>query len=448
MIVEWHSYELPSHGLAGDPSVKLGLVGGLGVVSDEVLSRISGEVTIYGIGSRYLRGEELPIYEEIDGYRVIRPFFTLDGAETVRRCRDIFVKGGFEFSPEHEREIPMLPFLSDYTLAIPEVRFQDRPDLLCGHDWISLLGTMGKSFEHDLPFAAFLHSLEPGRQGGVVHTREGPRTVGRGYYTGSRTIRDIEALSVLKSRACFTVGTTMVRELLEFARAHGISSPAVKHKVFPIHHGVDTRTYRPLGLEKEYDIILITRFAPVKGVMEFLEAVSRLRKGKPDLRVRLIGGGELEDRIREEVRARGLQETVSISTRWLQPGEKAREINKARVGVAPSKYEPHGMVDLEVGACGVPCVVGTGGFSERTIDGVTGVLCDPFDAGDIAEKIWGLLRDSEEAEEIGGNARDFISRNYDWEVRARIYPELFEAVVERDFRALKDLPLTVPLEMG
>jgi glycosyltransferase involved in cell wall biosynthesis len=448
MIVEWHSYELPSYGIEKDYSFKRGLVGGLGVISDEILSRISAKVSVHGIGSRHLRGEDLPTYEEIDGYRVVRPLYSLGVEKTLERCRTIFEHGGMDFLVDHEREIPMIPFLSDYALAIPHVTFGQDPDLLCGHDWISLLGTIEKSCLRDIPFAAFLHSLEPGRQEGVIHTRDGPETTGLGYYAGSRTIRDIEALALKKSRACFTVGTTMVKELLAFGQAHGIMPEKVRDKVFPIHHGVDTKVYKPMKVEKDYDIILITRFAKVKGVFEFLQAVKILKKRKPDLKVRIIGGGEMEEQVLEAVRTGGFGETVSLSTRWHQPAEKAEEINKSRVAVAPSKYEPHGMVDMEVGACGVACVVGTGGFSERTINGETGVLCDPFDPSDIAEKLWGLLKDPERAEEIGKNARAFIAKNYDWDVRAQIYPDIFDAVMEGDFRGLRDLPLTVPLEKG
>jgi len=437
---------LPSHGIKKDPSSKQGLVGGLGVISDEILSRISGRVSIYGIGARHLRGEDLPTYEEIDGYRVVRPLYRLGVEETLKRCRAIFSHAGMDFLADHEREIPMIPFLSDYALAIPHVTFGQDPDLLCGHDWISLLGTLEKSFMRDIPFAAFLHSLEPGRQGGVIHTREGPRETDQGYYAGSRTIRDIEALALKRSRACFTVGTTMVEELLAFGRAHGINPEEVKEKVFPIHHGVDTKTYRPMKTEKEYDIILIARFARVKGVFEFLQAVKILEKRRPGLKVRIIGGGELEGQVRDTIKSEGLEDTISLSTDWLQPAEKAGEINRSRVAVAPSKYEPHGMVDLEVGACGVACVVGTGGFSERIIDGETGVLCDPFNPSDMAEKLWGLLKDEERAEEIGRNARTFIVGHYDWDLRAQIYPEIFEAAVEGDFKTLRELPLTVPLE--
>ncbi|MEE9594042.1 MAG: glycosyltransferase, partial [Candidatus Hydrothermarchaeales archaeon] len=135
-----------------------------------------------------------------------------------------------------------------------------------------------------------------------------------------------------------------------------------------------------------------------------------------------------------------------ISTKWHQREEKTMEINKARMAVAPSKYEPHGQFDLEAGACGVPCINGTGGFLERMIENVTALHCDPFNPSDIAEKIEYLLVNPERTEEIGANAREFIERYYDWDDRARIYPKMFEAIVEGDYERLKSIPLVVKAE--
>jgi glycogen(starch) synthase len=448
MKVEWDSYEMPSYGFPEfEEKKKYGIVGGLGVVSDEVLSRISRDVDIWGVGMRHLRGRDLPIYEEIDGYRVFRPLMKLGDEEAVGRAGTIFGHAGVEFNGEHSREVPHLYFLTEYGLGIPEVRTSTPPDLICAHDWMAILGGYEKSRMYGVPFAAFLHSLESGRQNGIVHTRKGPKEAcHNGYYAGSRTIRDIEVIGLKESDVCFTVGLNMVKELIEVGRMHGIPREKVENKVFPLHHGVDTRTYRPLDLEKEYDVIFIGRFAPVKGAMELIDAIQILRRDYPDIRLKMIGGGELEGDIFNRIRREGLEENIQVSTRWHQNDEKCQEINKARVAIAPSKYEPHGQYDLEAGACGVPCINGTGGFMERMIDDVTAIQCDPFNPWDMAEKIEYLLRFSERAEEIGANAREFIERYYGWDERARIYPPLFEAILEGDLERLEEIPLVVPIE--
>jgi len=439
------SYGFPEFGVKGK---KYGIVGGLGVVSDEVLSRISKSANIFGIGMRHLRGRELPVYEEIDGYRVVRPFHSLNPEEAVARSSEIFASAGIEFNGEHSREVPYLPFLRDYGLLIPEIRTQNDPELICSHDWMAIPGSYKKSLRCKAPFAAFLHSLESGRQNGIVHTNSGPKEAcDNGYFAGCRTIRDIEVLGLKKADICFTVGLTMVKELKSVAKMHGIAPEKIEDKLYPLHHGVDVATYKPINtMGKEYDVIFIGRFSPVKGVMELMDAAKLLKKKYSDFKLKLIGGGELEGAIAERISKEELGGNIEVSTAWHQPEEKAYEINKAKIAVAPSKYEPHGQYDLEAGACGIPCINGTGGFMERMIDDVTALQCDPFDARDIAEKIDYLITNSEKAEEIGSNAREFVARYYDWDERAKIYPPLFEAVINHDHSRLKDIPLVVPIE--
>jgi glycosyltransferase involved in cell wall biosynthesis len=447
LTVKWDSYELPSRGFPGSAERKQGIVGGLGVVSDEVLSRISGKVNIIAIGMHHLRGRDLPVYEEIDGYRVIRPLHGLYPDEATKKCQDLFHRVGMEFNGVHESEIPFLPFLPDYGLAIPRVRTIENPDLICAHDWMAILGAYEKSSIYQTPLVVFLHSLESGRQGGIIHTLRGPReNKNGGFYAGSRTIRDIEVIGIKQADVCFTVGWNMVEEVKKFGAIHGIPEEKIEKKVYPIHHGVDTKIYRPLRVEKEYDVIFIARFSPVKGVMELIDAIEMLRFKYPGIVARFIGGGEMEREIYERIKREGLEQNIFITTRWMPPEEKAIEINKARIAVAPSKYEPHGQFDLEAGACGVPCIVGTGGFRERMLPNVTALQCDPFDPRDIAEKIDSLLGKEGRIEEIGANARDFIVRYYDWDKRAKIYPDIFEAIVSGELKSLEDIPLVVPLE--
>ncbi len=445
--VEWESYEMPSYGMGKDKE-KIGIVGGLGVVTDEVLQRISGEVEITGIGAPMLRGISLPTYEEIDGYRVVRPIYSPNKAEVVRRCSNLFRLADVEFTGVHIKELQYLPFIADYSLAIPEVRIKGNPELICAHDWMAVLGGYEKAKRDKIPLIVFLHSLESGRVAGMVHTPLGPKEARPlGVYAGSRTIRDIEVLGLKEADVCFTVGKTMVEEVKIVGKSHGVSLDKIDKKVFPIHHGVDTKVFKPIkGVEKEYDVLFIGRFAIVKGILELLDAVKMVKPLLPDIKVSLLGGGELEPDIRAKIKKDFLDENIKISTSWYQKEEKALEINKSKITVAPSKYEPHGQFDLESGACGVPCITGTGGFMERIVPGVTALPCNPFDSKDIAEKILSLLKDEPRIEEMGKNARDFIAKNYSWDKRAMVYPKIFEKVISGDVEKLRELPLTVDIE--
>src|SRR3972149_10902216 len=142
---------MPSYGI-GLKGKKIGIVGGLGVVTDEVLQRVSKDLDITGIGMPSLRGEALPTYEELDGYRVIRPVYVLHLSDAVERCANLFKRAGIEFTGAHIKELQYLPFIKEYSLAIPEVKVKTPPDVICSHDWMAVLGGYEKSNETNTRF--------------------------------------------------------------------------------------------------------------------------------------------------------------------------------------------------------------------------------------------------------------------------------------------------------
>ena len=55
-----------------------------------------------------------------------------------------------------------------------------------------------------------------------------------------------------------------------------------------------------------------------------------------------------------------------------------------------------------------------GGTSEAVEDGVTGLLVDPLDVGEIAEAIVRILKDQELARRLGENGRKRAMKEPDW----------------------------------
>lgn len=86
-------------------------------------------------------------------------------------------------------------------------------------------------------------------------------------------------------------------------------------------------------------------------------------------------------------------------------------------------YEPFGLAPIEAAACGLACVATrNGGPSEIFADG-SGVLVDPFDAGDIAQ---GLLRALAEQADLAARARRRVSETYTWRKTAEGYLDVIE----------------------
>jgi glycosyltransferase involved in cell wall biosynthesis len=84
------------------------------------------------------------------------------------------------------------------------------------------------------------------------------------------------------------------------------------------------------------------------------------------------------------------------------------------VFVFPSRVEAFGLTCAEAMACGCP-VVATRLASgpELVEDGISGLLADPANPFDLAEKINILLSNTELAQKLGNNARQRVLENFD-----------------------------------
>lgn len=111
----------------------------------------------------------------------------------------------------------------------------------------------------------------------------------------------------------------------------------------------------------------------------------------------------------------------------VHPSIVAKVNNIGNVGVFPSWNEPQGMVAQEAMACGLPCLVGTGGFRE-IVDSKVGGHISPTDPQDINRMV---IRAVEE--NWRGTKADAMQeriRPYTWTVRFGEYSDLYERVAD------------------
>ena len=94
-----------------------------------------------------------------------------------------------------------------------------------------------------------------------------------------------------------------------------------------------------------------------------------------------------------------------------------------------SSAEGFGIVFLEAGTLSKPVVGGrAGGIPDAVEDGVSGLLVDPEDPGEIAEAITRILTDPELAARLGGQGRTRVEERFTW-----------DAVIERIIAGLNSI---------
>jgi glycosyltransferase involved in cell wall biosynthesis len=160
----------------------------------------------------------------------------------------------------------------------------------------------------------------------------------------------------------------------EYQRADGVVVPG----------GVDLDAFVPGAARERRPTILFSGDfnVPHKEVPLLLDAVALLAESEPSVELWLSGPGEpgpllaqAPPAARERTRALGLGDA----------GRQHERYGRAWVTCLPSRFDSFGMALVESLACGTPIVTTTEGAPQELVDrGVTGEVCRPGDAADLA----------------------------------------------------------------
>jgi len=202
-------------------------------------------------------------------------------------------------------------------------------------------------------------------------------------------------------------------------------------KIAVIHPTVDKRRFHPQNdssavvarhhLQGKRVILTVARLMERKGIDMVIRAMPRIIEYIPNV-VYLVGGtGPYQEKLD------GLVKELELEGRVVFVGHVADAelpcyyctcdvfVLVSRTLEAKGEMEGFGIVYLEAGACGRPVIGGKGGgVNEAVQDGVTGLLVDPSDVGEIADAIVRVLEDKELARRLGENGRQKAMQQPNW----------------------------------
>ena len=210
-----------------------------------------------------------------------------------------------------------------------------------------------------------------------------------------------------------------------------------------IPNGIPTDEYAPdpnkraqwrqaHGIETHATIVThVGRFAPPKNHALLIEAFARVRTSAP-LYLLLVGGGELENTVREQVAALGLESRVCfLGIR----ADVADILRASDAFVLSSRWEGNPMSVMEAMAAGLPVVsTAVGGVPELVRDGETGLLVPSEDTGALAQAIQALVDNPARRQAMGVAARQHAVASFDIRHTVRGYEQLYEALLNKNKR--------------
>ncbi len=171
--------------------------------------------------------------------------------------------------------------------------------------------------------------------------------------------------------------------------------------------------------------LFVGRLDPEKGIDTLLEAWRFL-----DFPLKIRGSGRLDERAREFVKQHGMENIEFIGR--LEEQELSDLIGNARFLVMPSEgyYETFGMVIIEAYSRGVPVVASNiGVVPELVSDKQTGLLFEPGNAHDLAEKARWMWLHPAEAVTMGGNGFNIYKERFTQEQCYQTLLEVYERLI-------------------
>lgn len=244
------------------------------------------------------------------------------------------------------------------------------------------------------------------------------RGVVRACYRGSYAASAALAGMLTLHRGLGTYRNQVARyiALNEFCRGKFIEGGLPAERVVVKPNFVDFDMPQPVA---RAGLLFVGRLSVEKGVATLAQAMTLL----PDAKLRVAGDGpeaELLDGAAGVTRLGGL------------PGETVRqEMSRAAALVVPSIcYENFPRTIVEAFACGLPVIASRiGALAELVRDGETGLLFEPGNPRDLADKLAWAQAHPEQMAEMGHTARAQYEAEFSAEVNYRRLMEIYAAVL-------------------
>ena len=220
------------------------------------------------------------------------------------------------------------------------------------------------------------------------------------------------------SRRRFFDGVDRVIAVSNFIAGQALARGCPENKLIQHYIGIDLKKFQQEKQESDTpSLLFVGRLVEKKGCTYLLQAMEKLRVRFPEAKLTIVGSGDLERSLRDEVAERQLN--VEFAGR--ANAEQIRDhLAKSWMFVAPSvtaangDAEGLGMVFLEAQALKTPVVsFRSGGVVEAVADEISGLLCDERDVDGLAANIETLLENPKLRYDMGRQGRERVEREFD-----------------------------------
>ena len=230
------------------------------------------------------------------------------------------------------------------------------------------------------------------------------------------------------SRRLERVITVSHKSAEDIHRFYGVSENALR----VVYNGVDVDYFKSNGkVQKEPDSLIMVSSGSgyFKGVPNLLDALCLL-KNEVKLKLTIIGANDVQNKVVQMVKERGLEGIVSFTGK-IEKDELVRRYCSAEFAIVPSVYEGFGFPAAEAMACTLPVIATRAGALPEVVgeDNEGGILVPPGNPVMLAEAIKCLLADKALCRQMGEAGRKRMEKKFSWNQAARKTVAVYEELV-------------------
>ena len=285
------------------------------------------------------------------------------------------------------------------------------------HDWLVAWAGDTLTTLFGVPLVATIHATERGRHGGHLPP---------GLARQDQLRRVVAHLSGPRGHRLLAVHGAR-------GGVQGFELPPEKVHLVP--NGVDVDQWKvPTPAPRQPPEPLVVAWGRIqyeKGFQVLARAIGELRHRVPGIRCVIAGRGTYLPELQTQIDMEGVSDIVQLA--GFVPDNELRDLlQRASCVVIPSLYEPFGIVALEGMAAGAPTIVArTGGLAEIVEGTDAGMLFEPGNHHELADRIADVLADPAAADRMRTNAAALLRRTYTWDAIAAATVEVYRTALAR-----------------
>ena len=204
-----------------------------------------------------------------------------------------------------------------------------------------------------------------------------------------------------------------------------------EERITVIPNGIDIENFKPSSDSKTLDFKIVTTASsdiPLKGLRHLILALPRVLREYPLTRLTVIGKSPKKSKLNKLIDDLNLDDKITFKS-GISENEIVDIYHDSDIAVIPSLYEGFGFGAGEAMACGVPLISTDSGGLKQVI-GESALKIEPGSVQQIEESIIKLFNEEETRNELSKKGRERMEELFDWEIAAKAYINLFEALIK------------------